>query len=238
MPEIRILSDADAAADAAAEIFTDAAENALSEGRRFKVALSGGSTPGKLYSRLVSAPIEWANVDLYFGDERNVPADDPQSNFRMVREILFDLLAIPDHQIHRWRTELGDPEATAAEYRDRLAELGSPPRFDLVLLGLGDDAHTASLFPNTDAVDKREISAISNWVPAIDATRFTITFPVINAASLVLFLVSGESKARAMQRVFDGSESVRDVPAIGVSPNAGRAIWIVDEDAVKYAARG
>lgn len=236
MPDIRILKDADAVADTAAELFIQSAEHASSEGRRFAVALSGGSTPRALYSRLASANVDWQNVDLYFGDERNVPADDPQSNYRMVREALFDAINISDDQIHRWRTELGDAEEVAADYRDRLAELGSPPNFDLVLLGLGEDAHTASLFPRTAALDELELFAVSNPVPAMNAMRFTITFPAINAAVLVLFLVSGASKAAAVKRVFDGAEPIGDVPALGVSPTTGRSLWLVDNDAAKYVA--
>lgn len=228
-----VLKDADSVAARAAEKFVRIAKAAIDERGEFHVALSGGSTPKKLYARLVSADIDWAKVHFYFGDERNVPSDHEQSNFKLANDDLFRPLSIDPYNIYRWKVELSDPELVAADYAVQLNDV----RFDLVLLGIGPDAHTASLFPFTKALRETSTSAIENWVEKLNTWRFTLTFPTINSARNVIFLVSGEDKAEALRSVIEGEFQPDKFPSQGVIPIDGELTLITDEAAASLLDR-
>lgn len=237
-------------AAAAGDEFARIGKESIAQRGVFRVALSGGSTPIALYRRLVKTKLEWSKVFLFFGDERNVPPDDEQSNFRTADEHLFQPLSIDQEQVFRWRTEVGAPDAIAEDYRTQIHigwTKGLPPeervdedtsrlisnelRFDLILLGMGDDGHTASLFPGTMALQFTSEIAVANWVPQLDQWRFTLTFPVINAARNVMFLVSGADKAPALKAVLQGKPEPDLFPARSVQPEDGELFWFVDSDA-------
>lgn len=238
-PELRTYRSREELSEAAAALFVQLAAEASG---RFAVTLAGGSTPKLLYSLLASenfrSRVEWEKALFLIGDERDVPADSPDSNFRMASETLLTSLEIPDNRIIRWRTELNDPENIAEAYEMSLMnafpDVGGNdeiPRIDLVLLGLGPDAHTVSLFPYTDALNENERLAVPNWVENLDTWRYTITFPVINNAANVVFLVSGKDKAEAVRHVLNGEPNPDEFPAQSVRPRNGRLIWLLDEDA-------
>lgn len=205
-----------------------------SNGHRVTIALSGGSTPVRMHELLADAPgIDWSNVHVFWGDERTVPPDHDECNFRMARETVLDQVDIPQRNIHRMRGEI-DPEQAAREYEQELREIfgidgTDVPRFDIVILGMGADGHTASLFPGTSALTERERLAVANEVPQLDTVRITLTYPVLNAASQVLFLVAGADKAEPARRAImhDG-----DVPPAGhVRPDQGKLLWLLDSEA-------
>lgn len=232
---VRIFPDAAELARAAAEDFTVRAEKATAGGDRFSVALSGGSTPRRLL-RLLADPaepfrdrIDWRAVHLFQGDERHVPPDHPESNFRMVREALLDAVPVPAGNVHRMRGEEPEAERAAMIYEDELrACFSGAPRFDLVLLGLGADAHTASLFPGTSVVRERERWVAAPWVEKLGAFRITLTPAVFERAAAVIFLVAGEEKAGALHDVLEGEIDPDRYPAQGVRPTEGEILWLVD----------
>lgn len=205
---------------------------------RFTVALAGGSTPKALYRLLASDEfrdrIDWPKVFFFFGDERCVPPDHPDSNYRMAKENLFDLLEIGPKNIVRWPAETTRPEEAAAIYENALKDFfsnDSLPRFDLVLLGLGADGHTASLFPFSPALKEASRIAVANPVEKFAANRLTLTFPVINHAANVIFLVSGAEKAGALKEVLEGAPNPDKYPAQMVKPVNGNLLWLIDEPA-------
>ena len=221
---------------AAADLFARLAIEAIRDRGRFDVALSGGSTPKKLYSLLAGEgyrnKIDWAKVHFFFGDERFVAPDHNESNFRMANDALFCRIPVPEANVHRFRTETGYPQTVAAEMNLSIAkhfELGKGeiPCFDLILLGLGTDGHIASLFPETSALEEDSAFAVSNFVPKFDAFRLTLTFPVINHARNVLFLISGEDKKDIFREVF-GDKSVVRFPAQLVRLISGELIVLTD----------
>jgi len=246
-----IYPDAAGLARAAAVHFVDLAAQAIEARGRFTVALSGGSTPRAAYSLLANAEfaprVDWPHVHIFWGDERAdkqhpvdkqhpadkqhpfVPPDHPGSNYRMARETLLDKISIPAHNVHRIRSELPPDQASAAYQAELEAVLGVGGRFDLILLGMGADGHTASLFPGTAALKERERLVVAVYVERLDAWRVTLTLPVINEARQVTFLVSGASKAAALARVRNGDP----LPAGLVRPTEGELTWIVDQDALK-----
>ena len=245
--DIEIVKDADAAAEHAAEIFVETANAAIAERGRFNVSLSGGSTPKKLY-KLLATPqfferLDAANIYLFFGDERNVPADDDRSNYRMVREAFIEPANFPAENVFRWLTESASPDETASKYQDTLKaefELHGEthlPVFDLILLGLGDDCHTASLFPHSRAISEMERLATANFVDKFNEYRLTMTFPVINAARNVIFIATGKEKADAVFEVIKGDIDVISRPAQSVAPINGGLKWILDEAAAKRISR-
>lgn len=240
------VADADAAARAAADAFTDAALGAAAERGRFTVALAGGATPRAMY-RLLADPragyrgrIPWDRVHVFFGDERQVPPDHPESNFRMAREALLD--HVRTASVHRLHGELVDAEAAAAGYQAELARAfgiaadGPPPALDLVLLGLGADGHTASLFPGSDALQERRRWVAAPFVERIGAHRLTLTLPTLERAREVLFLVTGLEKADAVSRVLTPGAGGPPPPAARV--RSGRARWILDAAAASQLPRG
>jgi 6-phosphogluconolactonase len=211
------------------------------------VALSGGSTPQEVYRQLASqeraSALEWSQIHLFWGDERCVPPDDADSNFGMAKRVLIDLIPIPAANVHRIQGE------HPAEYAARVYDMEvreffgagpspsarpvdeRPGRFDLVLLGLGEDGHTASLFPGSAALEERERWAVPTQVPGSGAWRVTLTLPVINSASEIVFLVSGGSKARILRDALEGKGPGTGLPARMVRPDHGRLRWLVDADA-------
>jgi 6-phosphogluconolactonase len=218
-------------ADAAAFILGQA-RKAIGERNEFRIALSGGNTPAPVYGRIAveADDLPWESVRFTFGDERCVPADDPQSNFRMARENLFVPAAVPEKSIMRMRGEI-DPQIAAQEYEDQLNAIatgrGEPIyQHDLILLGLGDDGHTASLFPGTAALEEMTRRVVANFVPKLNAWRLTFTFPLINRARHILFLVGASKNPELIERVLAGD---RQFPAARVNPVAGEVTWIIGE---------
>jgi 6-phosphogluconolactonase len=227
---------------AAAEEFVRVGHAAIAERGRFTVALSGGSTPRSLYSLLAKdyANFAWSKAFLFFGDERHVPPDHPDSNYRMVKEALLSKAPIPSENVYRVRAELPEPAAAASEYEERLRssfnlQPGEFPRFDLILLGLGPDGHTASLFPNSEGLKEQSRLVIANWVEKFKTHRITFTFPVLNHASDVMFLSSGTDKAEMVREILEG-ERTPPFPAQQVQPQ-GRLLWMLDEAAAAKLKR-
>jgi 6-phosphogluconolactonase len=234
--EIIICRDIAELSRQSAERFSQLVNQSVQGSGCFTVALSGGSTPKHLYSLLASPDykerIPWNNVHLFWGDERCVPPDHPESNFGMVRESLLSKIKIPAENIHRMAGER-EPQAAAAEYEKHLQEFfglesGALPRFDLILLGIGEDGHTASLFPGSDALDETERLVIAPFVEKLNSYRLTLTLPVLNSGAEVWFLVTGASKADAVKKVLRGSA---DLPAAKVQPVNGRLVWFITQDA-------
>ncbi len=234
--DIVIAADPDALAHEAARRFVSLAREAVKSRGRFSVALSGGSTPDKLYRLLAERPyrarIPWADVHLFWGDERCVPPDDPDSNFAFVKETLISQVPIPPENVHRMRGEL-DPERAARAYEHGLQDFfsGSDVCFDLVLLGLGEDGHTASLFPGSPLLDEtdRMVAAATTGDRDRLAQRVTLTLPAINSARHILFLVSGKDKAAVVRSVVKGLDE--RLPASRIQPVAGQLTWLLDAEA-------
>jgi len=237
----------------AAEKFVEIANNSINSGNKsFTVALAGGSTPKSLYQLLASEKfrnrIDWTKVFFFFGDERNVLPDDDESNYRMANENLFQPLKISDTNIFRWQTELKDAGKIAVDYEEKInvffASGDNPPangggsdkkfpRFDLILLGMGADGHTASLFPFTEALNEKEAIAVENWVEKFKTFRLTMTFPVIDNAANVMFLIGGAEKAEALREVLKGDFQPDKFPAQKVKLNDGNLLWLADTQAAR-----
>jgi 6-phosphogluconolactonase len=221
-------------AEAAARDFAARAEGAIGERGRFTVAFAGGSTPRATYKVLAqyyADRIDWSRVHAFFGDERTVSPEHEDSNYRMVHETV--LSRVPVGSVHRMHGEL-PPEEAAAAYEEELREFfgrSSVFAFDLILLGLGEDGHTLSLFPETSALDVTGRWVVANAVPKFQTTRLTLTVPVINAARAVTFLVAGEDKAGALKEVLEGDADPRVYPARFVRPESGDLTWMVDRAA-------
>jgi 6-phosphogluconolactonase len=234
-PVLTVLADADAIARTALATVQRCARESIAARGRFTLALAGGSTPAALYTLLAQHPeLPWAKTELCFGDERAVPPTHPESNARMVEAHLTHQPFIPPAHVHRIRGEL--PAGDAAEdYEQTLRSLFGAsrdlPRFDLVLLGLGNDGHTASLFPHSPALDERDAWVTSNHVPALVRDRITLTYPVLNAAREIVFLVAGEDKAWALAEVLEGSAGTAQIPARGIRPDHGSVTFFADRRA-------
>ncbi|MGI8410593.1 MAG: 6-phosphogluconolactonase [Pyrinomonadaceae bacterium] len=229
---IKIVQNPDELSITAAELFIEIANDAIEKSGRFTVALSGGSTPKAMYRKLVSSNLDWKRVFFFFGDERNVPPGDERSNFLMAENVLFKPLKLCEENIYRWQTEFGVPEKITTDYSKTIQSFFQGfPRFDLMLLGLGTDGHTASLFPDTDALNEQSEIAVANWVKSMNEYRFTLTFPVINNASNVVFLVSGKEKAAILKNVFDDRIFPKLLPAQLVNPKDGTLFWLIDKPA-------
>ncbi len=229
-----IFPDPETLSCAAAALFIRQAQRAIRRSGRFVVALAGGQTPRRTYEWLAHPAcrntVEWEAVYVFWGDERCVPLEDPRSNARMACEALLNHVPIPPDHIHPIVCE-GDPAAAAVRYEAVLRRFfgEGPPRFDLVFLGLGEDGHTASLFPFHPALEER-----TRWVVEVEGTlppRVTLTFPALNQARRVAFLVSGASKAEILKEVLRGPVDPRRRPAQGIRPAAGRVLWLVDRGA-------
>lgn len=238
---ITITRDLDDLSMRAAELFVTLAQRAAEvEGNRFTVALSGGETPRSLYTLLATASyaarIPWERVHMFWGDERHVPPDDPESDYRMADEALLSKVPIPAENVHRIHAEMADAAAAARGYADELRGLFSLqpdelPRFDLILLGMGPDGHTASLFPGTDALHDAENLVAAPWVDKFNTYRITLTPKVLNNAAVVVFLVSGAGKAPTLHDVLDGPRNPDLLPAQLIAPTDGTLLWMVDQAA-------
>ena len=239
MSEVIICRDVDDLNRKAAEQFIGLAQKAIQQSGQFTVALSGGATPKGLYSLLASPDykerVDWRRVHLFWGDERCVPPDHPESNFRMVQESLLSKVQIPSENVHRMMGE-NEPEQSAAEYEEHLRQffhlsLGAVPQFDLIFLGLGEDGHTASLFPGSSALDDTEHLVATVYVEKLKAHRLTVTLPVINAAAEIVFLVAGRSKSPVVKELLSAGSQKLNYPAAKVKPVHGHVTWLVTQDA-------
>ena len=226
---------------AAEEEFVRVGRAAIAEHGRFTVALSGGSTPRGLYSLLAKdhPNFPWRDTFLFFGDERHVAPDHPDSNYRMVNEALLSKVPIPAGNVYRVLAENPNAAAAAADYEEKLRGFfklrpGEFPRFDLILLGLGPDGHTASLFPESDGLKEQSRLVIANWVEKFKTHRITFTFPVLNHATDVMFLAAGADKADMVKQVLEGTNTP-PFPAQQINP-MGRLIWMLDEAAAAKLA--
>jgi 6-phosphogluconolactonase len=223
----------------AAEEFVKQAGAAIAERHRFSVALSGGSTPKVLFEMLASDrfrnQVDWSKVYFFWGDERSVPPDHKDSNFRMANEAMLKPLNIPEANIFRIQAEKGATEA-AALYRQALADFFTPdefPRFDLLYLGMGDDGHTASLFPHTQALKEQSLAVVENYVPKFQTTRITLTIPAINQARHIVFLASGAGKAEMLVQVLEGEYQPETLPSQFIRAASGTLTWMVDAPAAE-----
>lgn len=233
--ELRVVPDVAALAHEGAAHAAAVLTAALAARRRASFVLTGGSTPGPMYERLARMPIDWSRVDFFWGDERPVPRDHADSNFRLAWETLLAPAGVPQQCIHRVLTEEG-PDGAAERYEAEIVRTlgvtpGALPPFDLLLLGLGGDGHVASLFPGTAALAERRRIVVANDVPALGTTRITLTFPALNAAREVLVVVAGANKAAALAAARDPAAPVERVPARGIAPVAGRAVILADRAA-------
>jgi len=236
--EIRILPDGAAIARRAAQEFVQAAARAVREKGSFNVALAGGSTPKALYSLLVNDPtlrsqVPWDKIRLFFGDERHVPPDHPDSNFRMATEAMISKAPLKPEQVTRIKGEYPDAEQAALEYEKALREYfrlkdGEYPRFDLVLAGMGNEGHTLSLFPGTKALHADRRVTVRNWVGKLYAERITLTAPAASNAAQVIFMVKGADKAPALKAVLEGPFEPEQLPAQWLQPKNGKLLWLVD----------
>jgi 6-phosphogluconolactonase len=238
--QIQVLADPEAVSRVAASEFLRSARASIERSGRFTVALSGGSTPKQLYELLASAEfrgrVPWPNIHLFWGDERHVPPTHPDSNYRMAYEALLSKVPVPAANIHRVPAEDPDANRAAQAYEDELRRTfqlkpGELPRFDLVLLGMGPDGHTASLFPGTSALAETARLVVAVWVPKFNQFRITFTLRVLNAAAQVLFLVVGQDKADPLRNVVEPAEGSDPIPAQLIQPTEGETKWLVDQRA-------
>ena len=242
MAAILVLADGEAVSRAAADLFQRACRDAV-EGRGvFSVALAGGSTPKGLYSLLATDPslrdsIPWDRVECFWGDERHVPPDHRDSNYRMAHEALLSRVPVRPERVHRVPSEQPDPAVAAslyeAELRHALGADRDVPRLDLILLGLGPDGHTASLFPGTHALSERRRLYAANRVDSLAADRITATLPLLNAARQVVFVVAGGEKAPAVRSILEPDADAPILPARLVRPERGTLHWVVDRAAAR-----
>jgi 6-phosphogluconolactonase len=245
--EVRILPDGAAIAMRAAQLFVDFAVAATKQKGSFTVALSGGSTPKALYSLLVNDPalrsqMPWDKTFLFFGDERHVPPDDPQSNFRMATEAMVSKSPLKPEQVLRIKGEYPEAEQAALEYEKDIRSHfkltdGQFPRFDLVLLGMGNEGHVASLFPGTKALRENRRIVVHNWVGKVLMDRITLTAPAINNAAHVVAMVTGEEKAPALTAVLERVYEPEQLPAQLIQPVHGTLLWLVDTAAGSMLTR-
>ncbi|MBL8861706.1 MAG: 6-phosphogluconolactonase [Planctomycetes bacterium] len=231
-PEIRVLADPEAVARAARDEVAHAILAAVGERGRCDLVLSGGSTPRRAHELLAAVELPWDRVHVFFGDERCVPPEHPDSNWHMARETLIQRARIPDANVHRIAGER-DPEDAASDAENAIQEHfglrpGDMPSFDLVLLGMGADGHTASLFPGTNALEESTRIVVANHVEKLGAWRVTMTFPVFEAAQRVLFLVTGPEKAAMVRSATVLRPGAATPPAGRVRPRGGSLVWLVD----------
>ena len=236
VPKVHVSETADESARQAAELVAALSERAVRDRGRFAVSLSGGSTPRRLHSVLASEEyrqrISWPHWHVFWGDERAVPQEHDDSNYRMARETLLDHVALSRAHVHRIPTEL-DPVQAASEYEHiiRQALDEDTPVFDLILLGMGDDGHTASLFPGSEALQEDRRLVAADWAPHPVARRITFTLPLINRAAAVAFLVEGAHKSKMVRRVLQSGPGEEPLPASLVQPTNGVLHWFLDSAA-------
>lgn len=234
---IEVAENADALSHCVAEHFVRLTTDAVHARGRCAVALSGGSSPRGVY-QLLGAPafrsrVRWNDIHFFWGDERHVPPDHPDSNYRMAVEAMLSKVPVPPANVHRVRSEVPDAERAAREYEDtiRACVEGLPiPRFDLIHLGIGTDGHIASLFPGSAALEERQRLCVANWVPKLNASRITLTLPVLNAAHAVVFIATGVEKASIVEQVL-GDSVESPLPAQLIRPADGELSWMLDRAA-------
>ncbi len=237
--ELRRLTTPQDLFQAAAEEVIRSATDAVAQRGRFTIALSGGSTPRNLYTLIAanaSTTLPWDQMFFFWGDERHVPPDSPDSNYRMAKEALLSKVPIPPANIFPVPAENPDAAQVAEIYEQTLRKFfavapGEFPRFDLILLGMGPDGHTASLFPETAALQEKSRLVVANWVEKLGGSRITFTLPLLNSARCVAFLVSGTDKAAALHEVLEGDAPAEKYPSRLVRPREGKLIWFVDRAA-------
>ena len=238
---LMIVPDVEALNRAAAQEFARCASEAINKDGRFTVALSGGHTPRAVYSLLAkeyASSLPWEQIYVFFGDERHVPPADPESNYRMANESLLSQVPIPAENVHRIHAEL-EASAAAEQYQSLLEQFfhlkpNELPRFDLVMLGMGEDGHTASLFPGTAALHERSRLVTANHVEKLKADRITFTLPVLNSAAEAMVIVAGANKAPVIRQIVH-SPATLTYPVQMVHPNKGRLLWIVEQHAAAAA---
>jgi 6-phosphogluconolactonase len=246
--EIRILTDGATIAKRAAQEFVQAAAAAVREKGSFNVALAGGSTPKALYSLLVNDPalrsqIPWDKMHLFFGDERHVGPDHPDSNFRMATEAMISKSPLKPQQVTRIKGEYPDTKQAALEYEQALREYfklkdGEYPRFDLLLAGMGNEGHTLSLFPGTKALHADGRIVVRNWIGKLYTERITLTAPAASNSAEIIFMVTGADKAPALKAVLEGPFEPEQLPAQLLQPQNGKLLWLVDAAAGRMLATG
>ena len=238
--ELTVCSDSTELSRQAAARFVDIARQAVAQQGRFTVCLSGGSTPRGTYALLAREPFRdqmpWPQVHIFWGDERCIPLNHPDNHYRMASDLMLSKVSVPAENIHRMRGEATDPAQAAKEYEALLRSFfglsdEDVPRFDLILLGMGADGHTASLLPGSAALHERQRLVVANYVLRLGATRLTLTLPVLNHAHQVMFLVVGEHKADAVRTVLQGDDNQPTLPAQLVRSDKGIVLWLVDEAA-------
>lgn len=244
-PEVRTFDDPAALARAAAEDFVGLASDAAANRGRFTVALAGGSTPRLMYSLLAGPPwrdrVPWDQIEVFWGDERAVPPDHAESNYRMAATALLERVPVPPRCVHRIHGEASDLAAAAREYQAEIARVlgvpadGPPPAFDLVLLGMGADGHTASLFPGTTGLEERRRWVVSHRVPSLHTDRVTLTLPVLNRARDVRIFVTGQDKGPRLRQALAAPRG-ETLPVQRVAPDGGRLVWLVDRAAAGVPA--
>ena len=235
--KVEVLPDFEALSLRAASIFVSASRNSIATRKRFAVAISGGSTPRRLYMLLGSEAyrhgVDWKHVHIFWADERCVPKEDEASNFRTALDTLLSKVALPDKNIHRIKGE-ETPDKAARDYGEEIRRFfgeSERPRFDLIILGVGEDGHTASLFPGSKSLEETTRLAIPVYLEEIKKNRITLTLPVLNNAAQILFLVTGPSKAAALSEIFGDGEKRKLLPAGLINPDHGEAIWLMDQEA-------
>jgi 6-phosphogluconolactonase len=239
-PIMHVFPDVNQLSRAAADEVVRAAEQAIGVRGRFTIALSGGSTPRRLYQLFAESPhrerVRWPRVEFFWGDERTVPPDHPDSNFRMANEALLHKLDIPAYNLHRMQGERPDLAAAARDYAAEIARVfamtsNGPPSLDLVLLGMGPEGHTASLFPDTAALKEAEQWVVANHVPQKKTYRLTMTPSLLNRATQVMFLIAGADKAAILAEVLEGPADPQRLPSQLIRPTAGNLHFFLDQAA-------
>ena len=235
--QIKIFPTVDELNQFAASEFKRLSRESIVERERFTVSLSGGSTPKKLFQLLTSdvfrSQIEWQKIHFFFGDERNVPITSDESNYRMVNENLFAKVNISSENIHRFMTENGDSETVAIMMEEEIQRFfklkaSEFPHFDLIFLGMGADGHTASLFPETSALKEVKRIVVENYVEKFETFRLTFTYPTINNAKNIIFLIAGEDKSEALHEVLEGTPNSNKFPSQGIAPKDGNLLFLID----------
>jgi 6-phosphogluconolactonase len=242
--DLCVYKDAEELARAGAQLFIDEAAEAIRGRGRFRVALSGGSTPPRVYELLAtpafSSRVDWNRVDLFWGDERYVPADTPDSNYRMTAQALLEHVPVPPANVHRVPTEISPPSDSASAYEDEIRkafqESASVPHFDLIYLGLGTNGHTASLFPHRPSLHESSRLVVADLVSEVNAWRISMTLPLLNHGRTVAFLTEGEQKAPVLREVLLGPRDPERLPAQLISPQ-GKLLWMVDTAAASLVIR-
>lgn len=242
--KIKIVTDAEAMRKVAAETLVEHIRETLQKRAVYSVALSGGSTPSRLYALLagdavIRDQIPWNRVHFFWGDERHVSPDHPDSNYRMADTALLSKAPIPSPNIHRIRAEDSDAHKAAADYEQEIRrffkiDAGQMPRFNCVLLGMGPDGHTASLFPGTAALEETKHLVVANWVEKFQSYRITMTVPVFNNAERIIFLVSGQEKAKLLKSVLAHRRESDPYPVQLIRPEHGELIWLIDPSAASH----